>query len=443
MTCALAAGARPRALAVAALTGVALDGVVGVLEVVAVQRLVDAVRSRPLLTSAGSRPARRAGLVHVPCRRGRAGLVGAVAEASSRHRHRCSALALGTPRWACRPSRATWDPPSASRAAVARFLHDLQVPSLMRSGPPRWTCWSGSPRRESACEGDSDPDVSSRAMLRAPSEGRWERNGAGKGNPAPGARSQERIAPARATTWNVAVVSRCCAQAVALGERVPDVVVLQEVSAHAAALVGGAVGAGCLLIELHAAPTRTRAPVGRRRTGAAVVVDACLLPSVAETCCARGGDRDAHRSRPERGQRPDQAADAPAVRAGRPTAAGPRSLRRSQHPAPGASDGPVIRSRATAGTFARSAVGRGMRRSSASFPGCADRFTDAFRVLHGYAERCRAGPCGRIVGQGAAGASTIVFAVGLGAWPRAAPITTPGAKDGVSDHAPLEADLGR
>ena len=224
----------------------------------------------------------------------------------------------------------------------------------------------------------------------------------------------------RLITWNVARrVEALAAQAAALGGRAPDVVALQEVTARtlplweAALPVLGLPAVACSLRDADPA----RAPAGRRRTGVLLAARALeplpgLLPVPwPETAlAARVDGTEVHTvhvpNAANGGVKPETLA---AVRAGLAGRAGPRILcgdlntpRREQP------DGTVW-------SFARDSRGR-LRDERAGYwdaselgvvPGLADLgFADAFRALHGYAERCRAGRSGGSPGTAAAGGST-------------------------------------
>ena len=219
----------------------------------------------------------------------------------------------------------------------------------------------------------------------------------------------------RLITWNVARRVRALAdQAAALGAREPDVVALQEVTARTLPLWEAA----CATIGLpHVACTLPdadpdRAPATRRRTGVLLAArspleplpEALPVPWPETALAARVEGVEVHTVHvPNAANGEVKPRTLAAVRAGLAARDGPRVLcgdlntPRREHP-----DGTVW-------SFARDGRGR-VREERAGFwdeaelgvvPGLRDLgFADAFRGLHGYAERSPSWTFRRISGHG-------------------------------------------
>ena len=259
----------------------------------------------------------------------------------------------------------------------------------------------------------------------------------------------------RLITWNVARrVEALAAQAAALGGRAPDVVALQEVTARtlplweAALPVLGLPAVACSLRDADPA----RAPAGRRRTGVLLAARALeplpgLLPVPwPETAlAARVDGTEVHTvhvpNAANGGVKPETLA---AVARGAGRARGPADpLRRPQHAAPRAARRHrlVVRARLARAPARRARRATGTPGELGVVPGLADLgFADAFRALHGYAERSPSWTFRRIAGHGGGWRLDHVFAAGLE--PVAARYHHDWRERGLSDHAALEADLG-
>jgi exonuclease III len=261
----------------------------------------------------------------------------------------------------------------------------------------------------------------------------------------------------RLITWNVARrVEALGRQAAALGEREPDAIALQEVTARTLPLWEAAcaqIGLPHVLCTLrHADPAR--APAGPRRTGVLLaareqlepVPDALPVPWAETSLAARVAGIEVHTVHvPNAANGEIKPQTLAAVRVGLAERAGPRVLcgdlntPRREHP-----DGTVW-------SFARDSRGR-LRPERAGFwddaetgvvPGLRDLgFTDAFRALHGYAERSPSWTFRQIAGHGGGWrldhvlCSAELEPVACGyhhAWREA----------GLSDHAALEAVIRR
>ena len=267
----------------------------------------------------------------------------------------------------------------------------------------------------------------------------------------------------RLITWNVnRRVEQLAAQAVALAGREPDVIALQEVTARSwplwrAAL--GTIGLPQVTCSLEAADP-SRQPIGRRRTGVAIAAREPLHPGAPlpvpwqETTIAAGVATDpgapdgapvvihvVHVPNAANGWiKPDTLT---AVRAGLAAGAGPRILCGDLNtPRRELPDGAVL-------SFARDSRGRlrperGEPWDAAELgvvPGLSELgFADAFRAAHGYANREPSWTFRRISGHGGGWRLDHVFA--------SAELRVASARyhhdwreAGLSDHAPLEADL--
>ena len=219
----------------------------------------------------------------------------------------------------------------------------------------------------------------------------------------------------RLITWNVARrVEALAAQAAALAEREPDVIALQEVTSRTLPLWEAA----CATIGLpHVACTLpaadpARAPAGRRRTGVLLAARAALeplpgllpVPWPETSLAARVGGIEVHTVHvPNAANGAIKPETLAAVRAGLGARTGPRVLcgdlntPRREHP-----DGTVW-------SFARDGRGRLREERAGSWdaaelgvvPGLRELgFADAFRALHGYAERSPSWTFRRISGHG-------------------------------------------
>jgi exonuclease III len=261
----------------------------------------------------------------------------------------------------------------------------------------------------------------------------------------------------RLITWNVARrVEALAAQAAALGERAPDVVALQEVTARTLPLWEAAlatVGLPSLACTLGAADP-ARAPAGPRRTGVLLAARAPLEPLAGllpvpwpETALAARVDgievHTVHVPNAANGAiKPQTLA---AVRVGLAERTGPRVLCGDLNtPRRELADGTVW-------SFARDSQGR-LRPERAGFwdaaetgvvPGLRDLgFRDAFRALHGYAERSPSWTWRRISGHGGGWRLDHVFC-SAELEPVACRYHHDWRDDGLSDHSALEADLRR
>jgi exonuclease III len=261
----------------------------------------------------------------------------------------------------------------------------------------------------------------------------------------------------RLITWNVnRRVSLLPAQAAALATRDPDVVALQEITARSwplwrAALAGA--GLEHAICSLDGADA-DRSPAARRRTGVALAAREPLEPAeplavpwpettIAARLAVAAPDEatvihTAHVPNAANGWiKPHTLA---ALRAGLAATAGPRvvcgdfNTPRRESP-----DGSVI-------SFARDS--RGKLRPERGEPWDAPErgvvpglrklgFADAFRAVHGYAER----EPSWVWGHGGGWRLDHVFAAGLTV--EAAVYHHAWRDDGLSDHSPLEADLRR
>jgi exonuclease III len=257
----------------------------------------------------------------------------------------------------------------------------------------------------------------------------------------------------RLITWNVARrVQALAEQAAALGEREPDVIALQEVTAttlplwEAACATLGLAHVACTL----AGADLARAPAGPRRTGVLLAAREELepLPGVlavpwAETALsAHVAGIEVHTVHvPNAANGEIKPQTLAAVRAGLGERRGPRVLcgdlntPRREHP-----DGTVW-------SFARDGRGR-MRPERAGFwdaaetgvvPGLRDAgFTDAFRALNGYAERSPSWTFSRIAGHGGGWRLDHVFC-SAELEPIACHYHHAWREAGLSDHSALEA----
>jgi exonuclease III len=304
-------------------------------------------------------------------------------------------------------------------------------------------------------------------MLAALRQKKVEENGAGqRKTPHPARGRQGRIASSavsllpevpvvRLITWNVARRVRTLAeQAAALGERKPDVIALQEVTDTTLPLWEAA----CATIGLpHVACTLRdaepdRAPATRRRTGVLLAARSPLAPLAGvlpvpwpETALtARVEGVEVHTVHvPNAANGEIKAVTLAAIRAGVTARNGPRvvcgDLNTPRRELP---DGTVW-------SFARDGRGR-VRAERAGFwdeaelgivPGLRDLgFTDAFRALHGYAERSPSWTFRRISGHGGGWRLDHVFCSAELA-PVACAYHHDWRDEGLSDHSALEADL--
>jgi exodeoxyribonuclease-3 len=259
----------------------------------------------------------------------------------------------------------------------------------------------------------------------------------------------------RLITWNVARrVEALAAQAAALGEREPDVIALQEVTARtlplweAACATLGLAHVACTLRDADPA----RAPAGPRRTGVLLAARDGLepLPELlpvpwAETAlAARVAGIEVHTVHvPNAANGEIKPRTLAAVRDGLCARSGPRVLcgdlntPRREHP-----DGTVW-------SFARDSRGR-LRPERAGFwddaeTGVVPRlselgFTDAFRALHGYADRSPSWTFRRIAGHGGGWRLDHVFCSD-DLEPVACRYHHGWRDAGLSDHSALEAEL--
>jgi len=259
----------------------------------------------------------------------------------------------------------------------------------------------------------------------------------------------------RLITWNVARrVEVLAAQAAALGEREPDVIALQEVTAgtlpqwKAACAVLGLGSIACTLRDADPG----RAPASRRRTGVLLAAREPLeplpgllpVPWPETALAARIAGLECHTVHVPNAANGDiKPQTLAAVRKGLEVRTGPRLLcgdlntPRREHP-----DGTVW-------SFARDGRGR-LRAERAGFwdaaetgvvPGLRELgFTDAFRTLHGYGAREPSWTFGRISGHGGGWRLDHVFC-SAELRPVACEYHHAWRDDGLSDHSALEADL--
>jgi exonuclease III len=229
-----------------------------------------------------------------------------------------------------------------------------------------------------------------------------------KENPAPGARSARKDSVFRGAdvvrliSWNVARrVSVLAEQAEALGLREPDAIALQEVTARTLPLweaACAAIGLPHVACTLPAADP-ARAPAGPRRTGVLLAARAPLeplpgllpVPWPETTLAARVAGIELHTVHvPNAANGEIKPQTLAAVRAGLAARCGPRVLCGDLNtPRRELPDGTVW-------SFARDGRGR-LREARAGFwdgselgvvPGLRELgFADAFRAVHGYAER--------------------------------------------------------
>jgi exonuclease III len=259
----------------------------------------------------------------------------------------------------------------------------------------------------------------------------------------------------RVITWNVAKrVSAIAEQALALAGREPDVIALQELTAGTWPLWRAAletIGMGWAACSLDDADPR-RQPISRRRGGVAVAARAgdsappLVLPR-AETCAAVDADGvtvySVHVPNAANGWVKIETLEA--LREGLAAGDGPRvvcgdfNTPRRESPT-----GDVM-------SFARDSRGRlreerGERWDAGELgvvPGLRDLgFTDAFRALHGYADKSPSWTWRRIAGHGGGYRLDHVFT--------SPELRTTSAlyhhdwrERGLSDHAALEVDLDR
>ena len=265
----------------------------------------------------------------------------------------------------------------------------------------------------------------------------------------------------RVLTWNVARrTSRLAEQIAAVGRREPDLLALQEVTARTAPIWREACrshGLDAVVSSLEAADPR-RAPANRRRTGVLIASRFAIekTPPLevpwAETAAATrtatdGGPVEIHavhvpnaangwiKPQTLRAIRAGLARPAPVPR----VLCGDLNIPRRELP-----DGEVI-------SFARDSRGqlrrdRGQEWDEAELgvvPGLRELgFTDAFRALHGYAERSPSWTWRQIAGHGGGWRIDHLFC----SWelrPRSCTYHHAWREDGLSDHAPLEAELER
>jgi len=261
----------------------------------------------------------------------------------------------------------------------------------------------------------------------------------------------------RLITWNVARrVEALAAQAAALGEREPDLIALQEVTARTLPLWEAAcatIGLRHVVCTLRDAdPVRT--PAGPRRTGVLLAAREPLepLPGLLpvpwpETALAgRAAGVELHVVHvPNAANGEIKPRTLAAVRAGLSERVGPRVLcgdlntPRREHP-----DGTVW-------SFARDSRGR-LRPERAGFwdeaetgvvPGLSELgFADAFRAVHGYAHRSPSWTFRRIAGHGGGWRLDHVFC-SAELEPVACGYHHEWREAGLSDHSALEADLER
>jgi exonuclease III len=261
----------------------------------------------------------------------------------------------------------------------------------------------------------------------------------------------------RLITWNVARrVQALAGQAAVLGGREPDVIALQEVTARtlplweAACATLGLPHVACTLRDADPA----RVPAGPRRTGVLLAAREQLEPLPAplpvpwpETALgARVAGIEVHTVHvPNAANGEIKPRTLAAVRVGLAKRDRPRVLcgdlntPRREHP-----DGTVW-------SFARDSRGR-LRAERAGFwdeaetgvvPGLRDLgFTDAFRALHGYAERSPSWTFRRIAGHGGGWRLDHIFC-SAELEPVACVYHHDWREAGLSDHSALEADVVR
>jgi exonuclease III len=258
----------------------------------------------------------------------------------------------------------------------------------------------------------------------------------------------------RLITWNVnRRIEQLAAQAAALAERAPDVIALQEVTARswplwrAALSTIGLPHATCSLADADPA----REPIGRRRTGVAISAREPLQPAAPlpvpwpETTIAAAVDpivvHAVHVPNAANGWiKPDTLS---ALRAGLAAGAGARILCGDLNtPRRELPDGTVL-------SFARDSKGRLRPERGEPWdqselgvvPGLSELgFADAFRATNGYASREPSWTFRRISGHGGGWRLDHIFA--------SAELRVTAARyhhdwreAGLSDHAPLEADV--
>ena len=261
----------------------------------------------------------------------------------------------------------------------------------------------------------------------------------------------------RLITWNVARRAEAlAAQAAALGARAPDVVALQQVTARTLRLWEAAlatIGLPSLACTLGAAGP-ARAPAGPRRTGVLLAARAPLEPLAGllpvpwpETAlAARVEGIEVHTVHvPNAANGAIKPQTLAAVRVGLAERTGQRVLCGDLNtPRRELPDGTVW-------SFARDSQGR-LRPERAGFWDAAETgvvpglrqlgFRDAFRALHGYAERSPSWTWRRISGHGGGWRLDHVFC-SAELEPVACRYHHDWRDDGLSDHSALEADLRR
>jgi exonuclease III len=260
----------------------------------------------------------------------------------------------------------------------------------------------------------------------------------------------------RLITWNVARrVEALAAQAAALGGREPDVVALQEVTARTLPLWEAAFAAiglphvACTLRD--ADPVRL--PAGPRRTGVLLAareplepIPALDMPWPETALAARVAGIEVHTVHvPNAANGEIKPRTLAAIRAGLAERDGPRlvcgdlNTPRREHP-----DGTVW-------SFARDGRGRLRPERAGAWdeselgvvPGLRDLgFSDAFRALHGYAERSPSWTFARIAGHGGGWRLDHVFC-SAELEPVACLYHHEWRDAGLSDHSALEADVSR
>jgi exonuclease III len=256
----------------------------------------------------------------------------------------------------------------------------------------------------------------------------------------------------RLISWNVARrVTVLAEQAAAVGERAPDVLALQEVTARTLPLWEAAcatLGLGYVACSLRDADP-ARSPSGPRRTGVLLAArvpleqrEALPVPWPESALAARAGGVEYHVVHvPNAANGQIKPRTLAAVRAGLAEGSGPRVLcgdlntPRREHP-----DGTVW-------SFARDGRGR-LREARAGFwdeaelgvvPGLRELgFTDAFRALNGYGSR---EPSWAFRHGGGWRLDHIFLSAGLE--PHACSYHHEWRLRGLSDHSALEADLER
>ncbi|HEX2412084.1 MAG TPA: endonuclease/exonuclease/phosphatase family protein [Solirubrobacteraceae bacterium] len=254
----------------------------------------------------------------------------------------------------------------------------------------------------------------------------------------------------RLITWNVnRRVSLLSAQAAALATRSPDVVALQEVTPRSWPLWRDALAAAGMqhaVCSLDGAdPART--PATRRRTGVVLAsrepletAEPLAVPWPETTLAARVGEVTVHTAHvPNAANGWTKPHTLAALRAGLAVTSGPRVLCGDFNtPRRESPDGSVI-------SFARDSRGRlrperGEPWDAAELgivPGLrALGFADAFRTVHGYADRSPSW----VWSHGGGWRLDHIFASDLRV--ESAAYHHAWRDDGLSDHSPLEADLG-